>query len=176
MRHRWNGSSEREKLSAQRQQWKIRKAVVRRDQLTGYDSLKAERDSGNQEHKESVEREKTIQMQIKSLQGDLKLDRRRTDLQEQINSLRRDVDEEKSLRREWTIRRTAIDVEIGQLKKGPLSGARILGRRPAERPSRVDTSLGPEAGFAPERERECKSFCPALFTCNKLTLDSYTPA
>ncbi|KAJ7829534.1 hypothetical protein B0H13DRAFT_1916490 [Mycena leptocephala] len=71
---------------AQRQQWKIRKAVVRRDQLTGYDSLKAERDSGNQEHKESVEREKTIQMQIKSLQGDLKLDRRRTDLQEQILS------------------------------------------------------------------------------------------
>jgi hypothetical protein len=61
MRHRWNGSSEREKLSAQRQQWKIRKAVVRRDQLTGYDSLKAERDSGNHEHKESVEREKTIQ-------------------------------------------------------------------------------------------------------------------
>jgi hypothetical protein len=91
MRHRWNGSSEREKLSAQRQQWKIRKAVVRRDQLTGYDSLKAERDSGNQEHKESVEREKTIQMQIKSLQGDPKLDRRRTDLQEQINLLRREM-------------------------------------------------------------------------------------
>jgi hypothetical protein len=159
MRHRWNGSSEREKLAAQRQQWKIRKSAVRRDQLTSYDSLKAERESGNQEHKESVEREKSLQLQIKSLQGDLKLDKRRTDLQEQINSLRRDVEEEKSLRREWIIRRTAIDVEIGKLKKGPLAGARIQGRRPAERPSGVDTS----SSLALEWEHECKSACLAPF-------------
>ncbi|KAJ6530017.1 hypothetical protein DFH09DRAFT_1093696 [Mycena vulgaris] len=136
MRRRRNGNSEREKLAAQRQQRKIRKSAVHRDQLTNYDSLKAERESGNQEYKESVEWEKSIQMQIK------------------INSLRRDVDDEKSLCREWTIRRTAIDVEIGKLKKGPLAGARIQGLRPAERPSGVDASSSLAEDLALERERQ----------------------
>ncbi|KAJ7836096.1 hypothetical protein B0H13DRAFT_1913266 [Mycena leptocephala] len=41
-----------------------------------------------------------------------------------------------------------------ELKKGPLAGSQIQGRRPAERPSGVDTSSSPEEGLALEREHE----------------------
>ncbi|KAJ6582523.1 hypothetical protein DFH09DRAFT_1439289 [Mycena vulgaris] len=140
MRNRWNGSSEREKLSAQRKVWKIQKAAVRNDQLTSYDTLKLERDTGSDENKASLERQKMLDSQIKSLQEEMKLDAHRTDLRERINELRRDVDAEKSLRREWNVRRSAIDVELEQLRKGPLAGARIKGRRPTQRPSGEDSS------------------------------------
>ncbi|KAJ6562706.1 hypothetical protein DFH09DRAFT_920579 [Mycena vulgaris] len=140
MRNRWNGSSEREKLSAQRKVWKIQKAAVRNDQLTSYDTLKLERDTGSDENKASLERQKMLDSQIKSLQEEMKLDAHRTDLREKINELRRDVDAEKSLRREWNVRRSAIDVELEQLRKGPLAGARIKGRRPTQRPSGEDYS------------------------------------
>jgi hypothetical protein len=43
MPHRWNGSAEREKLAAQRKKSKMNRSAVRRDQLTNYDSLKADR-------------------------------------------------------------------------------------------------------------------------------------
>ncbi|KAJ6464221.1 hypothetical protein DFH09DRAFT_1113119 [Mycena vulgaris] len=113
--------------------WKIQKSVTRRNQLTNYDS--PERESGVQEHKASLERQKAMDSQIKSIQEKMKIDRHRTDLKEQINMLRKDVEEEKSLRREWTLRRTAIDLELEQLRKGPLAGIRIHGRPTAERPS-----------------------------------------
>ncbi|KAF8170447.1 hypothetical protein K438DRAFT_1773692 [Mycena galopus ATCC 62051] len=45
MRHRWNGSTEREKHSAQRQKWKMRKSTMHNDQLNNYETLKAERDN-----------------------------------------------------------------------------------------------------------------------------------
>lgn len=140
MRHRWNGSAEREKLSAQRKIWKMRKAAVRNDQLTSYDTLRAERDAGVADAQESLERQKNIESQIKSLQAEMKIDKHRSDLQELINELRRDVEEEKGLRREWSIRRAAIDTELKQLRQGPLAGARIKGRRPTERPPGDDES------------------------------------
>ncbi|KAJ7131394.1 hypothetical protein C8R44DRAFT_731625 [Mycena epipterygia] len=140
MRHRWNGSSEREKLSAQRKISKMRKGAVRNDQLTSYDTLKAERDTGSAENQASLERQRRIESQIKSLQAEMKIDKHRTDLQESINELRSDVDEEKALRREWLVRRAVIDAELTQLRKGPLAGARIKGRRPTERPSGEDES------------------------------------
>jgi hypothetical protein len=93
MRKRWNGSADREKLSAQRKIWKTRKAAVRDDQLTSFDTLKAERDAGVEENRASLEREKILLSQIKSRQEEMKLDRHRTDLQEQVNGLRKDVDE-----------------------------------------------------------------------------------
>lgn len=74
MRHRWNGSGEREKLSAQRQVSKLRKAAVRNDQLTSYDSLKTDRETGAQDNKASLERQKVLESQIKSLQEAMKLD------------------------------------------------------------------------------------------------------
>ncbi|KAJ7307903.1 hypothetical protein DFH08DRAFT_975288 [Mycena albidolilacea] len=64
MRKRWNGVGECEKLSAQRK------------------SLKAERSSGIEENKASVQRKKIFQSQIKSLQDDMKVDTHRSDLRE----------------------------------------------------------------------------------------------
>ncbi|KAJ7824717.1 hypothetical protein B0H14DRAFT_2596999 [Mycena olivaceomarginata] len=134
MPNRWNGSAQREKLSAQRQKWGARKAAIRNDQLTSYDTLKEERDSGSEENKASLERQRSLEAQIKLLQDEMKLDRHRTDLQEQIIALRRDVDAEKSIRREWAVRRADIDKEIQRLRDSGLAGARLKGRRPSERP------------------------------------------
>ncbi|KAJ7489745.1 hypothetical protein B0H11DRAFT_1912744 [Mycena galericulata] len=135
MRHRWNGSAEREKLSAQRQVSKLRKTAIRNDQLNSYETLKAEREAGTNEHKASSERQRALESQIKSLQEEMKLDKHRTDLKEQVNDLRKDIEEEKALRRVWLLRRNQIDTDLNQLKAGPLAGVRIGGRRPAARPS-----------------------------------------
>ncbi|KAJ7802460.1 hypothetical protein B0H13DRAFT_2496433, partial [Mycena leptocephala] len=129
MPHRWNGSAEREKLAAQRKKSKM-------------NSLKADRESGVQENKDSLERQRALESQIKSIQEEMRLDSHRTDLKEQVNELRKDVEEEKSLRREWTIRRGIIDGELAELRQGELAGVRIQGRRPAERPS-GDESVAP---------------------------------
>ncbi|KAJ7790629.1 hypothetical protein B0H14DRAFT_2625805 [Mycena olivaceomarginata] len=68
MRKRWNGVGEREKLSAQRKVWRMQKSAVRTDQLTSFESLKAERTAGTEENKASLQREKIFQSEIKSLQ------------------------------------------------------------------------------------------------------------
>ncbi|KAJ7472507.1 hypothetical protein FB451DRAFT_983137, partial [Mycena latifolia] len=130
MRHRWNGAGEREKLSAQQKLWKIRKVSVRDNQLTTFDTLKAERDAGSEENKHSLERQKILEQQIKSIQAEQQLDRHRTDLRVAVNELRADIEAEKAGRREWAIRRGEIDEELEGLRKGPLAGARIKGRRP----------------------------------------------
>ncbi|KAJ7930810.1 hypothetical protein B0H13DRAFT_2530658 [Mycena leptocephala] len=145
MPHRSNGSAEREKLAAQRKRWKMEKSTVHRDQLTNYDSLKADQESGVQENKDSLERQQVLESQIKSIQEEMRLDSHRTDLKEQVNELRRDVEEEKSLRRAWTIRRGIIDAELTKLRKGELAGVRIQSRRPDERPSN-DESVASASG------------------------------
>ncbi|KAJ7799505.1 hypothetical protein B0H14DRAFT_3787817, partial [Mycena olivaceomarginata] len=131
MRKRWNGVGEREKLSAQRKVWRMRKSAVRTDQLTSFESLKAERNAGTEENKASLQREKIFQSEIKSLQDDMKLDSHRSDLREQINTLRREIEEEKDARRAWRLRQIEIDSELERLRKGSLAGVRINGRRPA---------------------------------------------
>ncbi|KAJ7172780.1 hypothetical protein C8R43DRAFT_1208786 [Mycena crocata] len=144
-RNRFNGAAEREKLAAQRQVAKLRRSAVRNDQMTSYSTLQAEREAGVAENKASLERQRLFETQIRSLQDQLKIDKRRGDLREEVNILRRDVEDEKSLRREWNTRRAQIDVELSDLRKGPLAGARIKGRRPAEDPSvgnRSVTDLG----------------------------------
>jgi hypothetical protein len=62
------------------------------------------------------------------------LDNHRTDLKEQVNELRKDVEEEKSLRRAWTLTRGIINAELAQIRKGALAGVHIQGRRPDEHP------------------------------------------
>ncbi|KAJ7652738.1 hypothetical protein DFH06DRAFT_1418342 [Mycena polygramma] len=143
VRKKWNTSGDREKLAAQRKVWTMRKAGDRNDQLTSYDALKVERDAGADENKLSLERQKVLEAEIKSLQEEMKLDRHRTDLKEQVNALRKDIDEEKSLRRAWGLRRSEIDKELDELRKGPLAGARIKGRRPGH--SSEDNMPGPSS-------------------------------
>ncbi|KAJ7271431.1 hypothetical protein B0H12DRAFT_1303369 [Mycena haematopus] len=134
MRNRWNGPAEREKLSAQRRNWKVRKSAVRNEELASLDSLKAERDTGMEDNKESIQRSKILEEQIKALRQEMKIDKHRTDLLALVNELHADIQAELSLRREWTIRKTGINSEIEKLRTGGLAGARTTGRRP-ERPA-----------------------------------------
>ncbi|KAJ7508055.1 hypothetical protein B0H11DRAFT_2218053 [Mycena galericulata] len=61
MRNRVNGPAERERLSAQRQVSKMRKSASRNDQLTSYDTLKAEREVVVSDNKESLDRQKAFE-------------------------------------------------------------------------------------------------------------------
>ncbi|KAJ6459588.1 hypothetical protein C8R45DRAFT_1182440 [Mycena sanguinolenta] len=130
MRKRWNGIGEREKHATQRKRWKMRKAYQHDDALMDYDSLLAERNSGDTENKASLERQNDLEAQIKALKAEITLDKHRTDLPAQVADLHRDIDEEKALRREWGARRKAISTQIDTLKKGKLAGVRVNGRRP----------------------------------------------
>ncbi|KAJ6557117.1 hypothetical protein B0H10DRAFT_2201447 [Mycena sp. CBHHK59/15] len=139
--NRWNGSAQREKLSGQHQKWEAHKAAIRNSQLTSYDTLKEERDSGVEENKASLERQRSLEAQIKLLQDEMKLDWHRTDLQEQIIALWKDVEAEMSIRREWAVRRAEIDKEIQRLRDSRLACARLKGRRPSEHPVGNDVPL-----------------------------------
>jgi hypothetical protein len=138
------GSAEREKLAAQRKKWAANKTAERNDQLTSYDTLKAEREAGLEETRASLERQKILDSQIKSLQEEMKIDRHRSDRREEVISLRREVDEEKSLRRELNLRRGEITKELETLRKSGVAGVRINGRRP-ERPSGGSTPFASAA-------------------------------
>ncbi|KAJ6618479.1 hypothetical protein B0H10DRAFT_1947502 [Mycena sp. CBHHK59/15] len=139
--NRWNGSAQREKLSGQHQKWEAHKAAIWNSQLTSYDTLKEERNSGAEENKASLERQRSLEAQIKLLQDKMKLDWHHTDLQEQIIALWKDVEAEMSIRREWAVRRAEIDKEIQRLRDSRLAGARLKGRRPSEHPVGDDIPL-----------------------------------
>ncbi|KAJ7259323.1 hypothetical protein C8J57DRAFT_1233688 [Mycena rebaudengoi] len=146
---RWNGNAEREKLAAQRKIRAARKAADCNDQITSYETLKAERDAIVEDNKASLERQKMLEAEIKSVQEQMKLDRHRSDLKEHVIAIRRDVDDEKSLRREWNIRRAEIIKDLEQLRKGGLAGARLKGRRPSECPSGDGTTSPPAVDLGP---------------------------
>ncbi|KAJ7871644.1 hypothetical protein B0H14DRAFT_2570655 [Mycena olivaceomarginata] len=95
--------------------------------------LRAERENELLENKASLEREGTLQAQVKSLRDAIQLDKRRTDLKEELNEVCTEIEQEKSGRREWALRRTELDRQINELCSGPLAGTRINGRRPTER-------------------------------------------
>ncbi|KAJ6614073.1 hypothetical protein B0H10DRAFT_2221682 [Mycena sp. CBHHK59/15] len=136
--NQWNGSAQREKLSGQHQKWEAHKAAIWNSQLTSYDTLKEERNSGAEENKASLERQRSLEAQM---QDKMKLDWHRTDLQEQIIALWKDVEAEMSIRREWAVRRAEIDKEIQRLRDSRLAGARLKGRRPSEHPVGDDVPL-----------------------------------
>jgi hypothetical protein len=69
------------------------------------------------------------------------IDKHRSDLGEAVNSLRTEI-EEKAARRDWALHRTEIDSQLSELRKGPLAGVRINGRRPTERPLEDESDLG----------------------------------
>jgi hypothetical protein len=56
----------------------MRKASIRNDQLTSYDLLQAERDAGIEENKESVQRQKLFEAEIKSLQHKMLIGKHRS--------------------------------------------------------------------------------------------------
>ncbi|KAF7371862.1 hypothetical protein MVEN_00043200 [Mycena venus] len=137
-RGRWDTIGDRGRLSMRRKVWRMRKAAIRSDQLTSHDSLKADLAAGAEENKASIERQKGFEADIKSLQELMGLDKHRSDLKEQVLVLRREIEEEKAGRREWVLRKAEINSQLTKLRAGPLAGARINGRRPAERPGGND--------------------------------------
>ncbi|KAK7024854.1 hypothetical protein R3P38DRAFT_3193769 [Favolaschia claudopus] len=137
MPKRWNGAGARERHAAQRRNWAARKIADRNDQLTSYDTLKKELETGAEENRQSLARQKEAEAEIKTLQEELVIDKRRSDFRERINALRKDVEEEKSERREWAVRRQQLNSELDRLRKEELAGVRINGRRP-ERPSATE--------------------------------------
>lgn len=125
MRKRWNGPSERERLAEQRAGWSVRKRDERNDDLATYDALAQDREEGQEEWRFSLARGHALQEQIQLVQAELKLDKRRTDLSEEIKTLRAAVEFEKQARRDWVVRRGQIDVEMKALRAGPLKGVQI---------------------------------------------------
>ncbi|KAF8198890.1 hypothetical protein K438DRAFT_1759531 [Mycena galopus ATCC 62051] len=77
----------------------------------------------------------------------MKIDRHHSDLQGQVNLLRRDIDEEKAGRREWVLRRAEIDSQLEQLRKGPLAGIHINGRRPTDRSLEATSDIDSDFNF-----------------------------
>ncbi|KAJ7337368.1 hypothetical protein DFH08DRAFT_252732 [Mycena albidolilacea] len=128
MRKRWNGPSEREKLSAQRKGWATKAAFERSEHLIAFDELTQEREEGQEEWKFSLSRQKAIQGEIEELQEQLKADRRREDLRTEVKVLRLEIDAEKQNRRDWVSHRGEIDSKLRELRTGPLKGVQIHGR------------------------------------------------
>ncbi|KAJ7842468.1 hypothetical protein B0H14DRAFT_3139909 [Mycena olivaceomarginata] len=128
MRKRWNGPSEREKLSAQRKGWAAKAAFERNEHLIAFDELSQEREEGQEEWKFSLSLQKAIQGEIEELQEQLKVDRRREDLKTEVKVLRLEIDAEKQNRRDWVSRRGEIDAKLRELRTGPLKGVQIQGR------------------------------------------------
>ncbi|KAF8169544.1 hypothetical protein K438DRAFT_1941264 [Mycena galopus ATCC 62051] len=115
MRKHWNGPSEREHLSEQRVVWSARQREERNDDLATYDALAKDREEGQEEWRFSLTRGHALQEQIQLVQAELKLDKRRTDLSEELNTLRAALEFEKQARRE-------IDTQMKVLRGIPLKG------------------------------------------------------
>ncbi|CAK5275897.1 unnamed protein product [Mycena citricolor] len=107
----------------------MRQTQDRTDQLTTFDHLTAQRELNRSAQKSSLEREKEIKEEIKKLQRELELDRRRADHKLTIKNLRDDISSEESHQRELRFKRDEIDSKLAALRSGPLAGVRVHGRR-----------------------------------------------
>ncbi|KAF7310153.1 hypothetical protein MIND_00388700 [Mycena indigotica] len=161
MRKRWNGVAAREKLSAQRQEWSAHAAYNRNEQLLRFDELSLERTEGQEESKLSLAREKQLQKDVERLQDEIRVDKRRDDLKDEVKVLRAEIAAEKQVRRDWGARRKEIDGELRALRAGPLKGVQINGRR-ADRAEEgasqteftpVSPTLLPASTLLPEQSR-----------------------
>lgn len=103
----------------------MHKRDERNDDFATYDALAQDREEGQEEWRFSLARGHALQEQIQLVQAELKLDKRRTDLSEEIKTLRAAVEFEKQARRDWVVRRGQIDVEMKALRAGPLKGVQI---------------------------------------------------
>jgi hypothetical protein len=139
MPHRWNGVTEREKLSSQRNKWSHVQKSLRDSQLSLFDDLTKELDIGNSRNQESLDSEKGLLVEVKDIRAMLKLEKR-PDLKVELDGKLKEVEAGKVGRRQWAVRKKEITTELKALKDNGLAGARVNGRRKSDRPS-GDTSL-----------------------------------
>jgi hypothetical protein len=134
LRDRWNGPAKRERHSAQRKAWKHAKETKRADQLSQYDKLMEELTSGNFQRKESLDRTKRLEDEIKEIRKTSGMSLS-SDLRSKVQELQEKCSQEKQIRRDWNSCRQKIESTLQSLKGGGLSGTRVNGRRPTKRPS-----------------------------------------
>jgi hypothetical protein len=137
LRDRWNGPAKRERHSAQRKAWKHAKETKRADQFSRYDKLMEELTSGNLQRKESLDRTKHLEDEIKEIRKNSGMSLP-SDLRSKVQELQEKCSHELQIRRDWSSRRQKIESTLQTLKGGELSGARLNGRRPIERPSNLN--------------------------------------
>nr|GAT54288.1 predicted protein [Mycena chlorophos] len=128
MRKRWNGPAHREKLSGQRKTWALKQASERDQDLSTFDSLMEEREDGEEERKLSMARTHALSGDLRELNKQIKAERGRTDLKEEAKLLRREVQAEKKIRDDWSVRRAEIDGLVSALREGPLKGLQLRAR------------------------------------------------
>jgi hypothetical protein len=141
LRDHWNGPAKRERHSAQRKAWKHAKETKRADQLSQYDKLMEELTSGNFQRKESLDRTKRLEDEIKEIRKTSGMSLS-SDLRSKVQELQEKCSQEKQMRRDWNSCRQKIEITLQSLKGGELSGTRLNGRRPTERPSDI---MNPQA-------------------------------
>jgi hypothetical protein len=146
LRDRWNGPAKRERHSAQRKAWKHAKETKRADQLSQYDKLMEELTSGNFQRKESLDRTKRLEDEIKEIRKTSGMSLS-SDLRSKVQELQEKCSQEKQMRRDWNSCRQKIENTLQSLKGGGLNGTRLNGRRPTERPSDIVPvmNLNPQA-------------------------------
>lgn len=129
MPRRWNGSSEREHLSTQRQKWNSRKTNICDGQLATYDELQQEKTVKRVLVKDSLVSQKALDAQIEVLRRGQPGKRRSTGDEENLKVMRSESSNEKDMRRELRARLKEINQDIAALKDGALSGTHLNGRR-----------------------------------------------
>ncbi|KAJ7315705.1 hypothetical protein DFH08DRAFT_820276 [Mycena albidolilacea] len=130
MRKHWNGPSEREHLSEQRAGWSAHQREERNDDLVTYDTLAKDWEEGQEEWRFSLTHGHALQAQIQLIQAELKVDKRRTDLSEELKTLRAALEFEKQARRDWVTQRGETDSQMKVLGAGPLKGVQINRNQP----------------------------------------------
>ncbi|KAJ7873531.1 hypothetical protein B0H14DRAFT_2719853, partial [Mycena olivaceomarginata] len=108
----WNGPSEREHLSDQRAGWSTHQREERKDDLATYDALAKDREEGQEEWRFSLMCGHALQEQIQLGQAELKLDKRWTDLREELKTFRAALEFEKQARRDWVTQRGKINTQM----------------------------------------------------------------
>lgn len=133
MPKRWNGVSERERFRAQRQKWAHNKAATREDHISDYDQLQGKHAQVDASIKESLAKQRELDVQIKDMRQELKLNPTHADLKYKVSALVQERVLEEASRRELREHKRSLDDQVAKLKEGPLNGTRLNGRR-ASRP------------------------------------------
>jgi hypothetical protein len=148
MPQRWNGVTEQEKLSSQRQGWSFRKTGIRNDKLDQYDVLDRERAAGVAENSLSLQNEAELKAKTKELRAELKRVPN-DDLKAEISQNVKLIESGQDGRRKWALHKKAIDLEMKRLKESELSGVRVHGRRKTTRRAE-DSEKASSAAFKAE--------------------------
>lgn len=133
--NRWNGPMERETRSANRRAANHSKGKAREKLMDEYQSLAAELDIIDQNKKQSLDRDKAIDIQLREIQigGSSS-----PGLMAERDRLRSERKQGQDRRREWMSQKREIKVKIDAMKDAPVKLGRVHGNRPRSSPIILD--------------------------------------